>query len=222
MQVQNTFVWRAITGKDFEETLPSFDVPEDTVRAAFEVIEKDGKVKMRRKPVAATIELPDFVTNLPDLAKDVITTYVAGFVKARFLDAFQPIGDHSWSAIEAWAAERGQSGRRAEFDISKEQLEEAALSIGRYMAAALRNEAAGEKFKAAVIGRYSRSAILRNLGLFNEDTIKKLQKRLEDWLAFVAENEAEAADDMAAVYDMLASKLAGHLNQNSKAVAELL
>jgi hypothetical protein len=223
MKRDYVFSFRTILPKQLDELLQSVDVPEADVRARFDTIEKDGKTVLRRKPVTAELELPEFAANLPALAQDVLLGYVASYVKAQFLDSFLPVGSHSWAEIEQYAATRGAGGRRAEFDVTKEQLEEAATSIGRYMAAKLNNKAAGDKFKAAVQGRYAKSAIHRNIGKFDETIIDKLLSHLEGWLEFVAVNEADSADEFATVYAMLEAKLKAHKGATAATdVADLL
>lgn len=221
-QVSYTYNFRAILPLALEKQIETSEIPADDLRAMFDAVEKDGKTEFRRKPLTVVLTLPDFADNLPALAQDVIRDYVADYVKGMFVNQYLPVGDHDWATIEAYIAQRGGSGRRAQFDISDELLLEAAGSIGDYMATVLGNASAGEKFKAAVLGKYTRSAIMRNIGEFNPVIVGKLQARLDAWLEHVATNDEDRADDMGAVYEMLAHKLQAHLKEGDVAVASLL
>lgn len=210
------FDFRSITAKALDEVLASVDTDEATVRAAFDTIDKDGKPMLKRKSVTVPLTLPDFCLGLDTLAQDVILGAVASFVKAQYLDAFVPVGDHSWKAITEYMANRGTGGRRAEFDVSKEDLEVAADSLASFMAKRLNNKQAGEKFRQAVMGRFAKSAIHRNIGEFSETVIDKMAAHMAAWLEFVATTDdgsvesTQQVEVIASVYQMLDAKLRAH------------
>lgn len=216
-----TYNFRKVSPKDVEELAANIEgVSADAIKAEFEAVKKkDEKEKdmLRRKPVKVELRLPDWAASLPELAQGVLLDFVADYCKVMFVDVFQPIGSHDWSEIEAYAANRGTGGRRAEFDIAEDDLKLAAASIGDYMAVKLSNKAAGDKFKAAVLAKYAKSAIHRNIGEFSEPILRKMQAHLDGWLEHVAVNDGENADTFASVYNMLSAKLKGHLVSSQEA-----
>ncbi len=222
------FDFRTITPKALEELLTQVDTPADDVKAQFATIDKDGKPLFKRKSITVPLTLPEFCLGLDDLARDVIAGAVAGFVKAQYLDNFVDVGEHDWQTIATYMANRGTGGRRAEFEVSKEALELAAESVGSFMAKRLNNKAAGEKFRQAVMGKFAKSAIHRNIGEFSETVIDKMMVHMAAWLEFVAtaapeSTEGQNTDDLATVYQMLDAKLKAHKGATAETlVANLL
>lgn len=215
-----TYNFRKVTPKDVEDIATGIDgVSPDSIRAEFEAVKKKDatdKDTLRRRSVKVELTLPDWCESIPELAQGVVLDFIADYCKAMYVDAFQPIGSHTWAEIEAFAANRGTGGRRAEFDIADDLLALAAASIGDYMAVKLSNKTAGEKFKAAVMGKYARSAIHRNIGEFSEQILRKMQAHLDGWLEHIAVNDADNADAFSDVYNMLAAKLKAHLGASSE------
>lgn len=217
---QNTFTFRKIKKSDLEQLVQNVDAPEAEVRAQFDVSE-DG-ASARRKPVTVDLEVPAFAESLPETARDVIMAFVGQFVKATYIDNFVAVGAHDWATIEADMANRSRGGRRAAFDITDEVMKAAAASIEAFVTAGTGKKVVGEKFSKAVVGKFSKSAIQRNIGDVTEDVLDKLASWLERWVEHVGQTEPDTLEEYSDVFSMLVSKIDSHRESDLGSVADAL
>lgn len=209
----------SVLDKEFEDVT---QVPSD-FKSNFEFSE-DGKTA-KRKPVKGTIVLPEFIQHLPkedgtqDIIAGIVEKELAQFVKYQYIDNFQPIGDHD---LETYQKVLASSGRRIKWDYTAEQLAAAVKSINEYISQAVGNRQVGERFAAAAKQKFSRTAIQRYLGSFDESLLNKVKVRLADWMQHVCANEPEGEEEYGTIYMMLDTALEKHLNAEHVDVSELL
>lgn len=220
-----TFNFRSINATALETLRQGLDSAEALAAAgddAFEISEDEKKGRLyKRKSIEAELQQPDFVASLPTLAVQAIQDLISRFVKAQYVDAFLPIGQHDWAFIETELAKSG--GRVAKFDISEETWALAADSFKAYMLQALGGNASagqaaarlGEVMKA----KFSKNSITKQINEFNEKIVEKLDARLTAWAAWAAENDTENAAEFADVFSMVHQRLEGF--QKSLAEAKI-
>lgn len=210
MQVKTSFHWKSLTADKFAKLLEGVDNP-TSVAALYDVTEKDGIKSYKRKSVETELSLPEWVLTIPKLAQEAVTDLVAGFVRFAYLDQFAPIGAHDWETVEKELAAAG--GGRKKLDFTDELLAAVAASFGAYIGQSVNSPVVGERLKEAANAKFSMAALQKHLNAANEEIIQKLQTRLNSWAAWLAENDADKAEEMASVYEYLAGRLAKNLEK---------
>lgn len=179
------------------------------------------KIKtLRRKPITTKLDMPEFILSIPkedqEAAATVFENTVATYVKQAYVDAFEEIGDHSWPVVKRWLESRGS--RAAKWDFDEDTFKKACAAFGNYCAEAIGIAEVGKKLEAVAKGRFTRNSIQRQTNKFDEDVINKLQQRLDEFMAWVEENDPENFDDWSPVYQCWSEALERHLRKPEKEV----
>lgn len=204
------FRFKKLDAKKLKEHLDSLD-PQVKVIAAqcYEAQDEKGE-SFRRKMEEHSLEVPEFYSQLPDLAQQAILKLISDFVKREYLNDYQPVGRHDWAYIEEQAAKSGTRG--ASFDFDDDALETVQKLIADFVGQSLQNKVVGDKFGQAVKQKFTKAAISRNIGEFSEKILVKLEGWLEKFAEWTAENMAdhEDIDDIATVVQFLQHRLEKH------------
>lgn len=173
---------------------------------------------LKRKSEQHTIELPSILMDLPESERkyvaDIMENTISTYLKVNFIDSFEPVGDHSWNTIKKWLDSKGTRG--AKWDFDKETLESASKALGQYMSQLTSNEEVGNRVEAAAKTRFTRSSIQRHINDSSDETISKLQKRVNEFMTWLAENDEESMQEFQPVYDCWNSAFERLLRQESK------
>lgn len=214
MNVQTTYTFKSIPNAKYAEVLADFG---EVVAGQFEEVE--GKYK--RKPMAATLTMPEFYESLPDdLAKRVIQRTVEDFVKAYYVDQYAEVGAHDWAFI---ASEMAKQRGRTTFAIDDALWSVAAETVAAWIAATNGNPKLAAPFKAIIAGKFTENTIRKNLGKSDADTLKKVEGYINSWASWVAEHDTDNSDDCAIVYDAITKKLDKMLKrEEGEVIADIL
>lgn len=202
------FHWKSLTEKKLADLVTSIDgIPEADILAKMEVSEKDGAKVYKRKSETVEVNLPDWIDTIPSAAaKASVTDMVANYIRACFLDLFQPApASVDWENLEKEMASTG--GGRRKLDFSEELLASVAASFGAYLAQATGKPAIGERAKEAVAAKLSIASIQKHLNASDEDTMRRLKARLVNWATWIAQQDAEKAEEYAPVFEYLTARL---------------
>lgn len=175
---------------------------------------------LKRRTVKTRITLPDFLLALPvenqSTVADILETTVASYVKQSYVDAFEEIGAHDWDTIQKWLSSRGQRGQK--WDFSDETLKAASAAFGNYITSVIGSADAGKRLEAAAKQRFTRNAIQRQANVFDDEIIMKLQKRIDEFMSYVGEQDADNFEEWAPVYQCWTDALDRHLKADTKSV----
>lgn len=213
------FNFRSITPAAREELIGNLDTEAQKEAAKdaslWETVTEEGKpesTKVKRKSVSLVLDLPMVILNLPAAARSFIEDGVSRFVKAQYVEQFLPLGRYD---LEYIAEEMAKSGRAARYDISDEQWAVGVDSFKRFVALTFAEHPAAkqivERLGDIVKGKFSRNAITKNLGQFNEEMVSKFSSRLDSWANWLVETETEDGDALAELYGFGADKLKSYL-----------
>lgn len=181
------------------------------ILANFDMLDGNEKVTtdpeqckwLKRKTEKHTVELPAILMDLPESERkyvaDIMENTISTYLKINFIDSFEPVGDHSWATIKKWLDSKGTRG--AKWDFDKETLEAAAKAFGQFMGQVTNNPEVGNRLEAAAKTRFTRSSIQRHVNDTSDETIQKLQKRVDEFMGWLAENDEEAMQEYSPVYD---------------------
>lgn len=222
------FVFRKIRARDLEKLLEEYEESEhERIKAEFEVVDRDTEGEpssFRRKPVDVHLNLPNFISGVPEenqnIVREIIGKELASFVRSMYVDNFEPIGEHS---LEFYSSELAKRGTRAvRWEFTPEQLEQAAGSLQNYLAEVTGIAKVGEAVAKAAAGKFTRASIQRCIGKFDEETLSKLSKHINNWAAHVAENEPDNAEDYESVYYSWCHTLDKHMAKDTLDVSSFL
>jgi hypothetical protein len=180
------------------------------------------KFKYKRRSVEVELQLPDELNALVGasnptraaLITNSIVRVLAEFVKAQYIDNFEPVGAHDLDTIAAVQAASGSRSGVA-FSFSEETFLAAVASLQAFLASALGNAAAASSVAAAAKLRFARSAITRSIGLYSEEVLTKVQARVDQWGLWLEENDAENAEEFATVYACWSAALSKQLKADT-------
>lgn len=222
-----TFSFKGKKEAELTTLLAGYDEASQTVIAGeFEAITRKDKagndeVVYKRKAVTVDLDLPTHV-QAPDydgLTRQLVESMVTDFVKAEYIDNFLEVSQHDWAFITAKMAEVSKRGGKLSLDVSDELWNLAADSFGDYIAKKTGRAVIGDRLKAAFKGKFSMTALSRNLQDTSNEIMGKIKLHLEGWAAHVAENDADNADSFATIFQYLTDKLTA---QDAKAKINFL
>ena len=220
--INTVYNFKTLKAGKFAELLAEYDeASQATIRASFEVAE-NGDAK--RKPESCQLTMPEFYDALPDdLSRKVIQRTVEDFVKAMYIDNFQPVGNHAWDHIAATMAEQAKRGGGLSITVSDEQWQLASATVANFWRTTGRPDKLGNAITAIIAGKFTANSIRKNLGRDDADTISKLEGIIGEWAAWIAENDSENAEDVGAVFAAISKRIDKMLKrEETELLADLL
>lgn len=222
------FNFKKVKEADLLDSLEDHQKSSSDFMSQFEVITEgsgDNLTKYyKRKSFTEKLTLPAFVAELPEDIRETVANILERelqqFVKSQYVDNYQPIGAHDLKTYQAVLSSR--SSRSVSWDYTQEQFQLAIDSLRKFIASATGNSEVGERFANAAAQKFTRSAIQRNLGNFEENLLKKVVARLTNWAEYVAEHEATTADEVTVIFDMWMTTLDKHLKADVLDIASYL
>ena len=200
----NTFNFKSVGNDEaLAKFLEDYDASAvERIKAQFEQVPNREKVLMwKRKPVTVELQMPDAFTSLPQSAQDVLKQFIADFVRSQYLDNFEEVGAHDWETIEKAIASSGRRGT-VKLEIPAEVLKAMASSFGAFITSAKGNAKAGEALASLLLKKCTVNAFKRYVGEASDLAFDRVEAMLTQWAEWVAVNDADNADDCAAVYEM--------------------
>lgn len=222
-----TYNFKKVKEADMLATLSDEQKSDEKFIAQFErITEGEGdkaRVFLKRKSFNATITLPDSIADIPVADRETIAAIVERelqqFAKTQYVDSYLPIGDHDLATYRSVVATRGS---KAAWDYTPEQLVAACGSLESYISKAVGNGTVGKKFADAAKQRFSRSAIQRYLGNFEESLLNKINVRLAGWGQHLVDNSPADAEEFGVIYEMLTDAIDKHLKAEIVDVSSFL
>lgn len=173
----------------------------------------DVKKFAKRKSVKVELQSLDSLSILANagVPAEEIEFYAAGvnkviadYVKAQFIEAFEPVGDHSLKTILEYQA---QTGNRGGFSVDEDTYKAAVASFKDIMAVAMGNPKAAEMLATIAKARFTPSAVSRAGLTISEEVAAKLELRVDQWGSHLNENAPNLADEYAAVHGLWISNI---------------
>src|SRR6185437_3879130 len=101
------------------------------------------------------------------------------------------------------------------FSFSDATLDSAVASFKNFLAQAIGNAQAAATVSTAAKSRFTRSAITRAIGTYNEEVLHKLQGRVDQWGLCLDENASEDAEEFGPVHACWSATIAKQLKQDA-------
>lgn len=205
LQRPYTFNFKKLSADKLEKHLAELE-PESAERARELLKPVEGEEGAVKRPSEThTLTLPDFCAGLDDIAQGIILKCVADFAKSQYIDAYLPVGDHSWEEI--CEVIRASGGRTASFEYSEETFLLALKGLYQVVLEGTKNQAVAEKFKSAAESKFTKASIMKHIGKLEASLFEKIQKWLDHWAEWEATNRPDTADDVVVVYEMWSSRM---------------
>lgn len=220
----NTFNFKSIGNDEaLAKFLEDYDASAvERIRSQFEQVPNREKVlNWKRKPVTAEMQMPDAFASLPPSAQDVLKQFIADFVRSQYLDNFEEIGAHDWETIEKAIASSGRRGA-VKLEIPAEVLKAMASSFAAFITSAKGNAKAGEALASLLLKKFTVNAFKRYVGEASDLAFDRVEAMLTQWAEWVAANDADNADDCAAVYEMATRCIARNRKTEIVSVMDIL
>lgn len=211
-----------IAGDKFAKFIGDYDASEQqAILAHFAEVKEGDSDKLlgyKRNAVNVELELPEFAqagSGLPELAVDLVKSYIADFVKSQYIDQFLPVGQHDWAFIESTMAEVRKRGGGLAISVSEEQWALASQSIATFLQASNAPAKLVDALSKIIAGKVRASVIKKSIGSDAPEVLEKLQVRFTDWALWAAEHDAENADTFAVVYQAANANINKMLKQEA-------
>lgn len=228
LQRKVTFNFRKTTPKALAEQLAANleDIYKPEFLNQFDTLDGDEKATtdvnaikyLKRKSVSHTIQLPEFIAQLPEedqkYVADIVENTISTYVKQNYIDAFEEVGPHDWEVIKKWIDSKGSRG--AKWDFDKETLENAAKAFGQYIAQVTGNAPVGDRLEATAKARFTRASIQRHVNDFSPEVIGKIKTKLEEFMGWLGENDEDLFEEYAPVYSCWEDALNRHLAKDTE------
>ena len=223
------FNFKAIDKETYEGLFDSGLAQEGETREAFYAriapqyefvgVDKEGKVtdtKKYAKRRSTEVQLTDAV-ELNELAnsgvaptvveflKSNVQQLIADFAKSQFIDLFLPLGSHTLADLIKFQAASGNRG--GGFSIDEDTLKAALESFQLCMTQALGQPKGAELLTTIARGRFTASSLSRGGLTVSEETVKKLQNRVDQWGLWLNETNPQLAEEYSIVHTMWSTNL---------------
>ena len=218
MKIQTTYNFKSITAAAFAVILSNYDeASQDVIKEQFAFTEGAEK-PYKRNPVTVDITLPEVVASFSDdeggkLMKRAIQRIVEDFVKAVYIEEFQPVGQHDWDYIAAELAKSGRGG--ISIAVADELWQLAASTLKAWATASELNPKLIGAFTNVIAGKFTENNIRKHFGTSEPETLRKIEIKINQWASWILENDKDNADDLAVVYEAITKKMDKMLKRES-------